>query len=102
MPSYLKSKEILAKNGRFLPGGVASLNRVASPEIAFVKARGAHMWDADGNRYIDYHAAFAPHFLGHNDAHVTEAVAKVLRDGTSLFGSGTTILEGKLAELICS
>jgi glutamate-1-semialdehyde 2,1-aminomutase len=101
MPSYLKSKEILARNSRYIPGGVASLNRVASPEITFVKAHGAYMWDAEGNRYIDYHAAFAPHFLGHNDAHVTQAVCQVLQEEASLYGSGTTLLEGRLAEMIC-
>lgn len=66
-----------------------------------MKGRGAYLWDAEGHRYIDYHAAFAPHFLGHNPPCVTEAVERALRDGTSLFGSGTTVLEGRLAELIC-
>jgi glutamate-1-semialdehyde 2,1-aminomutase len=60
------------------------------------------MWDADGKKYIDYHAAFGPHFLGHNDPYVTDAVIRTLQEGDSLFGSGTTVLEGKLAELICS
>jgi glutamate-1-semialdehyde 2,1-aminomutase len=101
MLSYLKSKAILAKNKKYIPGGVVSVNRVASPEIAFVKGQGAYMWDADGNRYIDYHAAFAPHFLGHNDPHVTEAIHRVLQQGASLYGSGTTLLEGQLAEMIC-
>jgi glutamate-1-semialdehyde 2,1-aminomutase len=59
------------------------------------------MWDADGKRYIDYHAAFAPYFLGHNHPRVIEAVEKVLHDGTSLPGTGTTLLEGQLAELLC-
>jgi glutamate-1-semialdehyde 2,1-aminomutase len=101
MPSYTKSKAILAKNSKYIPGGVVSVNRVTSPEIAFVKGQGAYMWDLDGNRYIDYHAAFAPHFLGHNDPHVTQAVNRVLQQGASLFGSGTTLLEGQLAEMIC-
>ncbi len=59
------------------------------------------MWDADGNRYLDYHAAFGPYVLGHNDPYVNEAVLRVLQDKASLFGSGTTELEGKLAQLIC-
>jgi len=101
MPSYTKSKAILAKNTKYIPGGVVSVNRATSPEIAFVKGQGAYMWDVDGNRYIDYHAAFAPHFLGHNDPHVTQAVNRVLQQGASLFGSGTTLLEGQLAEMIC-
>ena len=101
MPSYTESKAILAHNSKYIPGGVASVNRATSPEIAFVKGLGAYIWDADGNRYIDYHAAFAPHFLGHNDPHVTEAVSRVLQQGASLYGSGTTLLEGQLAEMIC-
>jgi glutamate-1-semialdehyde 2,1-aminomutase len=101
MPSYTESKAILANNSRYIPGGIVSVNRVANPEITFVKGLGAYLWDADGNRYIDYHAAFAPHFLGHNDPHVTQAVSRVLQQGASLYGSGTTLLEGQLAEMIC-
>lgn len=101
MRIYQKSAEILARNRKFITGGVVSVNRAILPEIVFVKGEGACIWDADGNRYIDYHAAFAPHFLGHNDPYVTEAVDRVLRERASLYGSGTTILEGQLAELIC-
>ncbi len=101
MNLYKRSSEILARNRNFIPGGVVSVNRATYPEIVFVKGQGAFIWDADGNRYHDYHAAFAPHFLGHNDPYVTEAAIRVLRDGASLFGSGTTLLEGRLAELIC-
>src|SRR5579864_2165814 len=98
---HTKSSEILKRNRRFIPGGVVSVNRAVQPEIAFSKGQGAYIWDADGNQYIDYHAAFAPHFLGHNDPYVTDAVISVLRKGASLYGSGTTELEGQLAELIC-
>ena len=98
---YSRSARIFEHNRKYIPGGVISVNRATQPEIAFVKGRGAYMWDAEGNRYIDYHAAFAPCFLGHNDPYVNEAVACVMQDGLSLFGSGTTVLEGKLAELIC-
>ena len=101
MRRYPRSAEILEKNRHYIPGGVVSVNRATSPEIVFVKGEGAYLWDAEGNRYIDYHFAFAPHFLGHNDPHVTEAVRRVLSDGASLYGSGTTVLEGRLAELIC-
>jgi glutamate-1-semialdehyde 2,1-aminomutase len=97
-----KSSEILRHNRKFIPGGVVSVNRAVEPEIVFIKGQGACVWDADGNQYIDYHAAFAPHILGHNDPCVTEAIVRVLREGASLFGSGTTVLEGQLAELICT
>lgn len=101
MQTNSKSAEIFQRNRRVIPGGVVSTNRAAQPEIVFVKGDGAYMWSADGRRYIDYHAAFAPHMLGHNDPYVNDAVARCLKDGSSLFGSGTTVMEGRLAELIC-
>ena len=100
MRTYPKSAQILDHNRRFIPGGVVSTNRATKPEIVFARAQGAELWDLDGNRYIDYHAAFAPHLLGHNDPHVTEAVRRVLTEGASLYGSGTTTLEGRLAEML--
>ena len=102
MKSYPHSARILEHNRRFIPGGVVSLNRAIQPEIVFVKGEGPWMWDADGNRYLDYHAAFAPHFLGHNDPYVTDAVRRALDQQQSLYGTGTTELEGRLAELICT
>jgi len=101
MRSYPRSAAILEHNRRFIPGGVVSVNRAVTPEIVFVRGEGAWIWDAEGNRYLDYHAAFAPHLLGHNDPYVNEAVRRVLEAGASLFGSGTTELEGRLAELVC-
>lgn len=101
MYSHEQSSVILNKNRNYIPGGVVSVNRAIKPEIVFTKGEGAYVWDADGNRYLDYHAAFAPHFLGHNEPFVTEAVMRALREGASLYGSGTTIQEGILAELIC-
>ena len=102
MHSYPKSTQILEANRRFIPGGVVSVNRATNPPIVFVKGDGAYLWDADGNRYIDYHAAFAAVFLGHNDPDVSEAVAGLRGCGASLYGSGTTELEGRLAELVCT
>ena len=93
MRTYPKSAEILNKNKEYIPGGVVSVNRATSPEIAFVKGQGAYLWDADDNRYIDYHGAFAAHILGHDDPYVTDAVERVLRSGASLFGSGATVLK---------
>lgn len=93
---------LLARNSAYIPGGISSINRVIDPAIAFVKGQGAYLWDIDDKRYIDYHAAFAPHFLGHNFAPVNDAVIDVLRGGESLYGAGPTVLEGRLAELICT
>jgi len=101
MPFYPKSSAILENNKKFILGGIASVNRAVQPEIVFVRGEGAYIWDAEGDRYIDYHAAFAPHLLGHNHPAVTAAVQSALREYASLYGSGTTVLEGRLAELIC-
>src|SRR5512141_25461 len=97
--SFPKSAAILAQSRRFIPGGVNSINRAIKPEITFVRAEGAYMHDAEGRRYIDYHAAFSPHFLGHNDPYVREAVVRALTGGDSLFGAGSTAGEARLAEL---
>jgi glutamate-1-semialdehyde 2,1-aminomutase len=101
MHTHTESEKLLAHNKKYIPGGVVSVNRAIQPEIAFARGEGANIWDVDGNQYLDYHAAFGPHFLGHNDTYVTEAVIHTLRERASLFGSGTTALEGELAELIC-
>src|ERR1700722_3685439 len=92
---------LIARNNAYMPGGVSSTNRVIDPAIAFVKGQGAYLWDIDNKRYIDYHAAFAPHFLGHNFAPVNQAVIEVLGAGESLYGAGPAVLEGNLAQLVC-
>lgn len=102
MHSLTQSEALLSHNSRFIPGGVVSTNRNVEPHISFARAQGSRLWDVDGNEYIDYHAAFAPYILGHNDPSVNAAVRQVLEDQSSLYGSGTTRLEGHLAELICS
>lgn len=91
--------KVLANNSRFIPGGMASVNRRAEPLIVFQRAQGAHLWDVDNKRYIDYHAGFAPYILGHNDEDLNAAVVETFRQGVSNFGSGPTELEGELAEL---
>ena len=97
-----RSEQLLERNKQFITGGVASVNRSCDPVIAFARGAGAHIWDVDGNKYLDYHVAFGPHFLGHNDPYVSRAVRKVLDEELSLFGAGTTSLEGELGELICT
>jgi glutamate-1-semialdehyde 2,1-aminomutase len=93
--------DLIARNQRYLPGGVSSVNRLTDPLIAFERADGAYLWDVSGKKYVDYHAAFAPYFLGHNFPSVNAAAARALQSGSSLFGSGPSILEGDLAELLC-
>lgn len=99
---HTNSWKILHHNREFIPGGVVSVNRAVRPEIVFSRGSGAFLWDADGKRYIDYHAAFAAHFLGHNDPCVNAAVRRAMEREESLYGTGTTELEGRLAELLCT
>jgi glutamate-1-semialdehyde 2,1-aminomutase len=94
------SEALFRRGERVIAGGVVSLNRKVEPGIAFVRAQGSRIWDADGHEYIDYHAAFAPHLLGHNDPEVNGAVVQAMEEGWSLMGSGTTPWEVRLAELL--
>jgi glutamate-1-semialdehyde 2,1-aminomutase len=101
MDKPVSAETVLQHNRRYIPGGISSVNRSIDPAITFVKGQGAYLWDSEGKRYIDYHAGFAPYFLGHNFAPVNEAAAAALTGGDSLFGAGPSIAEGRLAELIC-
>ncbi|MGZ4091299.1 MAG: glutamate-1-semialdehyde 2,1-aminomutase, partial [Bacteroidia bacterium] len=62
--------------------------------------KGSHIWDADGNEYIDYCCSWGPLILGHANDKVLNAVDKTMRNGTS-FGAPTR-LENELADLILS
>jgi glutamate-1-semialdehyde 2,1-aminomutase len=99
--SHVESEALLRRGEKVIAGGVVSLNRKVEPAIAFVRAKGSRIWDADGREYLDYHAAFAPHLLGHNDPGVNAAVVQAMEDGWSLMGSGTTPWEVRVAELLC-
>lgn len=87
---------------KYIAGGVVSLNRKVNPNIVFIRGKGSRIYDSEGKEYIDYHAAFAPHLLGHNDPYVNDAVKKVMEEEYSLFGSGTNPLEVELARLLCN
>jgi len=94
-------EEIWLEAGRFIAGGVVSLNRKVKPHIIFKRGKGSKIYDINDKEYIDYHAAFAPHLLGHNNDEVNDAVINTIRDDFSLIGSGTNLLEIRLAKLMC-
>ena len=102
MKSFTQSERVLARNRGTIPGGISSTNRHTTPTICFTKGSGSRLWDADGNEYIDYHAAFAPQVLGYRHPRVEQAVSKALESGSDLFGSGPSEAEGLLAERIVS
>jgi glutamate-1-semialdehyde 2,1-aminomutase len=101
MNSWPKSSALLKNNERFIPGGVVSLNRKSDPNICFTSGMGSHVWDIEGNEYIDYQAGFSATFLGHNDADVNKGVLDAINNQTILMGAGPTDLEGQFAELFC-
>ena len=81
------------------PGGVNSGTRGLIEPIVWETGAGAYLVDAEGRRYLDYHAAFGPIILGHNHPAVNEAVAQAMTR-VDLTGVGTTELEIRLAEKI--
>jgi len=83
-----------------MPGGVNTSLRRCWPQLVLVRSKGAVITDADGNDYIDYHAAFGPIVLGHNHEAVNARVRSVMEE-IDLTGTGTTELEIQLAEKIC-
>jgi glutamate-1-semialdehyde 2,1-aminomutase len=87
---------------KFIAGGVVSLNRKVEPHIIFRRGKDSKIYDEAGKEYIDYHAAFAPHLLGHNNEQINEAVINILKDNWSLFGTGTNELEIELSRLVCN
>jgi len=97
-----ESAKLFEKAKAFFPGGVNSPVRafrsVGGTPIFIDKGKGSHVWDADGNEYIDYCASWGPLILGHANENVLNAVEKTMRNGTS-FGAPTR-LENQLAELI--
>ncbi|MBA3708337.1 MAG: aspartate aminotransferase family protein [Planctomycetes bacterium] len=94
------SQALAKRASACIAGGVVSLNRKVEPSIAFVRAQGSRLYDADGNEYIDYHGAFAPYLLGHNDPEINAAVVAAISADHSLMGSGTTPWEVELAEAL--
>ena len=97
-----ESNELIKKAEQYIAGGVVSLNRKVTPHIVFERGEGSKLYDSQGNSFIDYHAAFAPHLLGHNYEPVNKAVAKAMKESWSLFGSGTNHWEQELSELLCT
>jgi glutamate-1-semialdehyde 2,1-aminomutase len=100
--NFEKSRELFAGASKVLPGGVNSPVRafrgVGGNPLFIDHAEGPYMYDADGNRYIDYVLSWGPMILGHADPEVVAAITEQAKKGTS-YGAPTA-LETELAELI--
>jgi glutamate-1-semialdehyde 2,1-aminomutase len=99
-----KSSALYEKAKTYFPGGVNSPVRafrsVGGTPLFIEKGKGSHIWDADGNEFIDFCGSWGPLILGHANEHVVNAVKKTVENGSS-FGAPTA-LENELAELILS
>ena len=100
---FKKSASLFAQAQRSIPGGVNSpvraFQQVGGTPIFMEKANGAHLFDADGNRYIDYIGSWGPMILGHQHPSVVAALRQQIDRATS-FGAPTE-LEIQMAELVC-
>src|SRR6266481_9791001 len=104
MISRVKSDVLFAEALQFIPGGVNSpvrAFRAVGGEPFFVqRAKGARIWDVDGNEYIDYVGTWGPAILGHAHPKIISAVKAAADHGTS-FGIPNP-LEVTMAKLISS
>jgi glutamate-1-semialdehyde 2,1-aminomutase len=99
-----RSEELYSAAKKYFPGGVNSPVRafrsVGGTPLFISKGKGSHVWDADGNEYIDFCGSWGPLINGHAHPAIIEAITRTVQDGTS-FGAPTQ-LENELAELILS
>lgn len=100
--NHSNSEQLYTRAARSIPGGVNSPVRafrsVGGNPVFIRRAEGAYLYDADGNRYIDYIGSWGPMIMGHAWGPVTEAIQKKVLESTS-FGAPTE-LEVQVAELI--
>lgn len=95
----VSNTELAERARQVIPGGVNSVNRVLPWPFVAAKAQGAYITDVEGRQYLDYHAAFGPIILGHNNPQVNAAVRDVL-EKIDIVGVGVTEQEILLAEAI--
>src|SRR5438132_11299955 len=86
MVSRTKSEQLFAEALEYIPGGVNSPVRafraVGGQPFFAEKAKGARVWDVDGNEYIDYVGTWGPAILGHAHPNIIQAVKDAAEHGT--------------------
>ena len=101
---YQRSSQLFIEANEVIPGGVNSPVRafkgVGGFPIFIKEAKGAYLYDEDGNKYIDYINSWGPMILGHAHEPVVQAIIEKAKKGTS-FGTPTE-LETKIAQLAIS
>ena len=102
-PLNSQSSELFSRAQKRIPGGVNSpvraFRNVDGEPFFVARGEGAHIWDVDGNEYIDYVGSWGPAILGHAPKVVIDAVRVAATRGLS-FGIPNP-LEVEMAELIC-
>ncbi|ADV81341.1 glutamate-1-semialdehyde 2,1-aminomutase [Terriglobus saanensis] len=100
--SFTHSRALQKRAESLIPGGVDSPVRafrsVGGDPPFVASAQGAYLYDADGNRFLDYFGSWGPMILGHAHPAVIDAVQKAAANGTS-FGASTAA-EAELASLV--
>ncbi|WP_144511761.1 glutamate-1-semialdehyde 2,1-aminomutase [Bacillus sp. FJAT-22090] len=91
--NYTKSEQIQIEALEHIVGGVNSPSRSykavgGGAPVVMERAEGAYFYDVDGNKYIDYLAAYGPIITGHAHPHITEAITKAAQTGL-LYGTPT-------------
>ena len=85
-----KSFSMWQQNRTVMPAGVGSLFRLADPFPMMVKrAKGARIWDADDNEYLDCMLGFSTMILGNTPAEVAEAIREAIPRGLAMRRSGS-------------
>ena len=102
MNNIEKSIALFNQAKTLMPGGVNSpvraFKNINGNPIFFKKAEGPYLYDADGNRYVDYIGSWGPMILGHSHPDIVNAIKKQAELGTS-YGAPTS-LESDVASLI--
>lgn len=93
-------EELIARAKQVVPGGVHSAIRKIEPYTAWKTGKGAYLWDVEGNRFVDYNAAWGTVILGYSYPEVKNAVMNAV-ENYDLYGGSTTELEVEFAERIC-
>src|SRR5438876_3862892 len=102
--SLAKSAQLKARADRVIPSATQTFSKGYTQFVQGVapvflaRGEGSHVWDVDGNEYIDYPMALGAIILGHNEPAVTEAVTRQIAEGTSF--SLAHPLEVEVAEVL--
>ena len=101
--NHSQSEKLHADALEVIVGGVNSPSRSykavgGGAPVSMAKGKGAYFWDVDGNKYIDYLAAYGPIITGHAHPHITKAITEAAENGV-LYGTPTPY-EVKFAKML--